>query len=78
MKVVWTRAVATDKSGQLQDNVEVESTGACNHLLGRGKVGEGMCRKTPDFRLTDGGFVHRDTGNSKGTLGVRMRSPSCQ
>lgn len=39
MKVVWTRAVATDKSGQLQDNVEVESTGACNHLLGRGKSG---------------------------------------
>lgn len=37
-----------------------------------------MCRKTLDFCLTDDGFVHWDTGNPKGTLGVRMRSLSCQ
>lgn len=40
MKVVWTRVVATEvKVDRLQDNVEVESTGAYNQLLGKGKSG---------------------------------------
>lgn len=40
MKVAWTRVVATEmKVGRLQDNVEVESTRACNQLLRRGKSG---------------------------------------
>lgn len=50
MKVAWTRVVATEiKVDRLQDDVEVESTGACNQLLGRGKGGRRNVQEDPRF-----------------------------
>lgn len=55
--------VATDvkEADRLQNRVEI----VINYWEGTG-VGEGSSRKTPGFRLMEGGSTHWHMGNSKG------------